>query len=37
MSRFDELAARLVAVEAKVAVLAGYGANSDVPGSLDEI
>ena len=37
MSRFDDLAARLVAVEAKLAVLAGYGANSDVPGSLDEI
>ena len=35
--RLEDLAVRLVAVEAKVASLAGYGANPDVATSLEEL
>jgi hypothetical protein len=35
--RLEDLAVRLVAVEAKVAALAGYGANPDIATSLEEL
>jgi len=35
--RLEDLAVRLVAVEAKVASLAGYGANPDIATSLEEL
>jgi len=35
--RLEDLAIRLVAVEAKLASLAGYGANPDIASSLEEL
>jgi hypothetical protein len=35
--RLEDLAVRLVAVEAKVATLAGYGANPEIATSLEEL